>query len=128
MKSIRLRLVFAIALVPPLPFFGPAATMQQAAQAPSKKLIGIDEIISWKNIGATSLSNSGEWFAYRVAPQEGDAELIVRNVATGKETKFTLGEVGAPTPAAAPTPPPPGTFIGGAALAFSDDSKWIAFN
>ena len=144
MKSIRLRLFFAVALVTALPLLGPAASMQQAApaQAPTaapapapapappagKKTIGIEEITAWKNISTTALSNNGEWFAYRIAPQEGDAELVVRNIATGKETKFTLGEVGAPTPAAAPAPPPPATFIGGAALAFSDDSKWIAFN
>ena len=147
MKSIRLRLFFAVVLVTALPLIGPAARMEQAAapqtpakaQAPAtapapttapagKKTIGIEEITAWKNISTTALSNNGEWLAYRVAPQEGDAELIVKNIASGKETKFTIGEVGAPTPAAAPTPPPPGIVIGGAAVSFSDDSKWIAFN
>ena len=145
MKSIHLRLLFAAILVAALSVAGPAATMEQAsapAQAPAaapapaapapatspagKKTIGIEEITAWKNIGATSLSNNGEWFAYRVAPQEGDAELVVKNIATGKETKFPLGEVGAPAPAAAPAGPV--VILGGASLAFSDDSKWIAFN
>ena len=89
MKSIRLRLYFAAALVTALSMAGSVATMEQAAapaqapaaaQAPAtspgaKKTIGIDEITAWKNIGTTALSNNGEWFAYRVAPQEGDAEL-----------------------------------------------------
>ena len=142
MKSIRLRLYFAAALVTALSMAGSVATMEQAAapaqapapavaQAPAtspaaKKTIGIDEITAWKNIGATALSNNGEWFAYRVAPQEGDAELVVKNIATGKETKYPLGEVGAPAGAPAPAGPP--VFLGGASLAFSDDSKWIAFN
>ena len=50
----------------------------------------------------------------------------MKNIATGKETKYPLGEVGAPAGAAAPAGPP--VFLGGASLAFSDDSKWIAFN
>ncbi len=74
-----------------------------------------------------SLSNNGEWFAYRVAPQEGDAELIVRNVASGKETKFNLGEVGAPAGGGGGRGGAP-EGGGGAGLSFSDDSKWIAFN
>ena len=68
-------------------------------------------------VAATSLSKNGEWFAYRVSPQEGDAELVVRNIASGKELKFPLGE--APGGGA-------GVVIGGGA-SFSDDSKWIAF-
>ena len=121
MKSIRLRLYFAAALVTALSMAGSVATMEQAAapaqapaaavaQAPAtspaaKKTIGIDEITAWKNIGATALSNNGEWFAYRVAPQEGDAELVVKNIATGKETKYPLGEVGAPAGPPAPAGP-----------------------
>src|SRR5688572_8546633 len=141
MKSTRFRLFFAVALVTALPIFGPAARMEQAAapqapattQAPApaaapagKKTFGIDEIIAFKNIGTAMVSNNGEWFAYRIAPQEGDAELVVKNLASGKETKFSLGEGSAP-----PTATPPGggpTIITiGSSVAFSDDSKWIAF-
>ena len=140
MKSIRLRLYFAAALVTALSMAGSVATMEQAAAparppaaapAPAtspvaKKTIGIDEITAWKNIGTTALSNNGEWFAYRVAPQEGDAELVVKNIATGKETKFPLGEVGAP--AGGGSGWSPGRSSAARSLAFSDDSKWIAFN
>ncbi|MDQ3418414.1 MAG: prolyl oligopeptidase family serine peptidase [Acidobacteriota bacterium] len=121
MKSMRLRLFCAIALVSSIPVFSPVASMEQAAApAAAKKSIQIEDVVAWKSIGTTLISNNGEWFAYRVAPQEGDAELTIRNVASGKETKFPLGEVGAPGgggPAAA-----------GASIQFSDDSKWIAFS
>ena len=69
---------------------------QAAAPAAAKKSVQIEDVVAWKSIGTTLISNNGEWFAYRVAPQEGDAELTIRNVASGKETKFPLGEVGAP--------------------------------
>ncbi len=124
MKSMRLRLFLAVAVMTAIPVFGPAASMEQAA-APSvaKKSMDVEDVTAWKTVSTTAISRNGEWFAYRVAPQEGDAELTVRNVATGKETKYPLGEVGAPAgggPAAA-------VFAGGASLQFSDDSKWIAF-
>src|SRR5688572_24935241 len=94
MKSIRLRVFVVAAFVAALPYVSPAPRMEQApASAAAKKSIQLEDIISWKAVGATSLSKNGEWFAYRVAPQEGDAELIVKNVASGKELKFPLGEV-----------------------------------
>ncbi len=140
MKSIRFRLCYAVAFAAALSLFVPVATMQQAAApaqtsaaapapaASAKKTIDIDDIVAWKNIGATVLSENGEWFAYRIAPQEGDAELFVRNIATGKETKYPLGEASAPPTPTAPGAPPPAAVTGGASAAFSDDSKWIAFN
>ncbi|HXG70096.1 MAG TPA: hypothetical protein VNJ04_05720, partial [Gemmatimonadaceae bacterium] len=85
MTPIRRRLLVAGALVSALPFFGSVPTMEQG-QAPvqaAKKSVELDDIIAWKNIGATALSNDGQWFAYRVAPQEGDAELVVKNIASG---------------------------------------------
>ncbi|HJR60014.1 MAG TPA: hypothetical protein VJ813_11465, partial [Vicinamibacterales bacterium] len=124
MKSMRLRLFFAIALITAVPVFGPAASMEQAAApAAAKKSIEVEDVIAWKTVSTTAISNNGEWFAYRVAPQEGDAELTVRNIGSGKETKFPLGEVGAPAGVGAGA----AVFAGGASLQFSDDSKWIAF-
>jgi dipeptidyl aminopeptidase/acylaminoacyl peptidase len=124
MKSIRLRLFLATAIITAIPILGPAARMEQAAQpAAAKRSVDIEDIVAWKTVSTTAISRNGEWFAYRVAPLEGDAELTVRNVATGKETKFPLGEVGAPAGGGAGA----AVFAGGATLQFSDDSKWIAF-
>jgi dipeptidyl aminopeptidase/acylaminoacyl peptidase len=124
MKSMRLRLCFAIALITAVPMFGPVATMEQAAApAAAKRSLDIPDVIEWKTISTTAISKNGEWFAYRVAPQEGDAELTVRNIGSDKETKFPLGEVGAPAGGGAGA----AVFAGGATLQFSDDSKWLAF-
>ncbi|CAN5793120.1 prolyl oligopeptidase family serine peptidase [soil metagenome] len=117
MKSIRLRLFFAIALISAIPVFAPVASMEQAA---ARKSVEIEDVVAWKTVSTTAISNNGEWFAFRVAPQEGDAELTIRNVASGKETKFPLGEVGAPGGAG-------GGALAGGTIQFSDDSKWIAF-
>ena len=121
MKSMRLRLFFIVALVSAIPVFTPVASMEQAATpSAAKKSVDIEDIVAWKAVSTTAISNNGEWFAYRVAPQEGDAELTIRNIASGKETTFPLGEVGAPAGRG-------GAPAGGSSLQFSDDSKWIAF-
>jgi dipeptidyl aminopeptidase/acylaminoacyl peptidase len=126
MKSIRLRLFLVALLAAAIPAFVPTASMQQApVPVSAKKTLDIPDVATWKTVSTTALSKNGEWFAYRVAPQEGDAELVVRSVQSGKETKFPLGEVGAP--AGGRGGGGGGVFAGGASLQFSDDSKWIAF-
>ena len=126
MKPMRLRLFVAIALVTAIPVLGPSAMEQAAAPQAGKKSISVEDVVAWKTIGTTALSKNGEWFAYRVAPQEGDAELVIRNVATGKESKHALGEVGTPGGGRQGGPGADGPPAA-AAIAFSDDSKWIAF-
>ncbi len=124
------RFILAIALLTLVPFAGPGVRTEQApGPAAAKRAIELDDIIAWKNIGATTLSNDGQWFAYRVAPGEGDADLFVRSVATGRETKFALGDAsGGGADGGVPAGAPAGiTAPGGASIAVSDDSKWVAF-
>src|SRR6185436_10384514 len=42
------------------------------------------------------LSRDGKFLAYALFPQEGDGELVVRNLATGKEVRDSVGAVPAP--------------------------------
>ena len=106
----RLRLFLGLALVSAIPALGPVVIGQSASPPDAKKAVEIEDVIAWKNISAVSLPKGGEWFAYRIEPQEGDAELVVRNIASGKELKFPMGEVGAPSGGgpAAPADPPAG--------------------
>jgi dipeptidyl aminopeptidase/acylaminoacyl peptidase len=46
---------------------------------------------SWQSIGTKVISNNGEWVAYTVTPQEGDATLIVYNTRTKKQQSFPRG-------------------------------------
>ena len=129
MQSTRLKILLVAVLLTAIPALGPAARMEQAAPAPAaKKAIEIPDVVAWKTMGATAVSRNGEWFAHRLAPQEGDAELVVRNVPTGRETRFPLGEVGAPGGGGrgGGRGGGPGQ-AGGSTLEFSADSKWVAF-
>jgi len=120
MRSIQRRLVLTLAFVAVLPLVGPAARMQ----APAKRPIELEDIVAWKSIGPTALSNDGQWFAYRVGPSEGDAQVVIKRARSDKEMTFDVGEL--PTPVAAAGPPPAGPPPS-SSLEFSQDSKWVAF-
>ena len=125
-RRLVLTLALALALPSALPMLGPAATMQQAVQ--SKRPIELQDIINWKSIGTTAVSNDGQWFAYRIAPGEGDAQIVVKRTRTGeKELTFDAGEI--PTAGAAGGGGRGGDAggAGSAALDFSEDSKFVAF-
>jgi len=118
-------LTFALVALPSmLPVLEPSATMQQAAQ---KRPIELQDIINWKAIGTTAVSNDGQWFAYRLAPGEGDAQIVVKRAkGSDKDLTFEVGEV----PAAGAGGGGRGGDGGAAASAsldFSEDSKWVAF-
>ena len=119
MPTRRLRFLLAVTVLVAAPLLGPAATMQQAP----KRAIEVEDVIAWKSIGATVLSSDGQWFGYRLAPQEGDAEIVLKRVRAEKEWRFPAGEQ--------PQAEAGGAGRGGAAavstLAFSDDGKWAAF-
>ena len=95
----------------------PAASTASAAP-PAVKQLDPTDLAFWKNIRYTMLSNDGKWFAYQLAPNEGDAEVVVRPTAEGEERRFKIGE-----------PPAPQGFGGGGntSVVISDDAKWLAF-
>jgi len=113
--ALALGLAFALpSLSPLIAQTAPAAqSVQAAAPAPSsaaKRAMDIEDVIAYRGMGATVLSNDGKWFAYRMSPTEGDSELIVRATDSDKEMKFPVG-AGA-----------------GGTMVFSEDSQWLAFS
>ena len=81
--------------------------------------------IAWKSLGSPVLSNDGQWFGYRLAPQEGDAEILVKAVRGDKTLRFPIGEV--PAGGARRRPRRRGRRRDSPRFAFSDDGKWAAF-
>lgn len=41
---------------------------------------------SWKNLNAISVPRNGDILMYTIAPQEGDLQLVIENIRTGKKT------------------------------------------
>ena len=102
----RLRLSAVLMLVIAIVAFVPMAA--QNAPTTAKRAMDLEDILAFRAMNATSLSPNGQWVAYRLAPLEGDSEVIVKGTAPGaKEMKFPVGE-------------------NGGAFTFSQDSAWIA--
>ncbi len=108
--SLRLRalqtLLFVCALsLVFMPVFRPQPTSAQTGaakqQATAKRALTHQDYDSWRSIQGQTLSRDGKFIAYAVIPQDGDGEIVVRNLAT--TTEFRSGRGWRP-----PTPPPTG--------------------
>lgn len=109
------RTLLALALLLPVP---------AAAQGNAKKQLAPADLQAWKTIRNVDLSRNGRWIAYVLAPNEGDASVVVRSTAEGgKEYTFPIGEPPRPTPGAFGA----GAEGAGSALRISEDEKWVAF-
>ena len=101
---------------------------QQPATA--KRPITHQDYDSWRSLLATQVSRDGKFVAYAYVPQDGDGEIVVRNIATGVDWRASRGY-------RPPAPPPddPGTNVAEfqaeqARLmrpVFTADSKFIIF-
>jgi len=80
------KLLVAVALTCVAQGFSPAN-----AQTSAKKPITHDVYDSWKSIQGTKVSADGEWLAYALTPQDGDGELVVRNLKTNAEIRAARG-------------------------------------
>jgi len=99
-----------------------AASAQQAATSGPTKQLATADLKSWKAIRQSALSADGKWFAYVLAPNEGNATVVLRSTGTdAKETKFPIGEAGGGRGGA------PGADGAASSLSISADSKWLAF-
>ena len=109
---------------------GPVAVLAAQQPAPasgSAKQMQPADLKAWKTIRSPVLSPDGKWFAYVLAPNEGDANVIIRSTGTdNKEYTFPIGSSdggrggGGGRGGAAPD-------AGGGPLAISADSRWVAF-
>src|SRR5690242_916675 len=85
----------------------------------------MEDVVAWKRIVTPVISNDGQWFAYKLAPIEGDAELVLKHLSDGKEQRFATGEMDRPNPfLSVGAPPPSGPPRD---IVFSEDSKWLVF-
>jgi dipeptidyl aminopeptidase/acylaminoacyl peptidase len=70
---------------------GAVGTNAQQQAAAHKKAITHDVYDSWTSIQGTKLSRDGVWLAYALTPQDGDGQLVVRNLKTNVEHRAPRG-------------------------------------
>jgi dipeptidyl aminopeptidase/acylaminoacyl peptidase len=81
----------------------------------------------WKTIQQAAVSPDGKFAAYTLVPQDGDSELIVKELSgekNAKEYKHTRGKSGG---FAAGAKGPVLEAVGGSSVAFTLDSKYVVF-
>ena len=81
---------------------------EQPAEA--KRSLEVSDMVAWNAIKTAKLSPNGDWLAYIVGPEEGDSELIVKQIDGDKEYRFPAGWVKQRLP-----------------LEYSDNSHWLMF-
>jgi dipeptidyl aminopeptidase/acylaminoacyl peptidase len=82
----------------------------------------------WRLLSNQQLSADGKFLAYGLFPEEGDGEVVVRNLVTGQETKIPAGER-PPAPPANPANPEEGPPTPRAVtMEFSSDNRTLAFS
>ena len=101
------------------------------AQQPKRPLNHAD-YDSWRAIQGQSLSRDGKFVAYALVPQDGDGEIVVRNLATGVEWRYSRGAAPVNPPQRSPeAQPAPGPGFGQGPFAgrpiFSADSRFVVF-
>ncbi|HET9530653.1 MAG TPA: prolyl oligopeptidase family serine peptidase [Blastocatellia bacterium] len=104
----------------------PVTAAQQTAQQPvAKRALTHADYDSWRSIQSPQLSRDGKFLAYVLVPQDGDGEVVVRNLSTGGEWRHTRGaqSVNLPPPQGPPQAGPPP----GARLAITADSRFAVF-
>ena len=102
------------------------AALSLAGQDPKRPLKHSD-FDAWRSIATPIVSRDGHWLAYSFMPQDADGDLVVRELATGREKRVPVGTL--PPPAVTPTDenanpeaPPPVRNI---RIAFTSDSRFV---
>jgi dipeptidyl aminopeptidase/acylaminoacyl peptidase len=96
-----------------------------AAPAVAKRPLAHRDYDSWRSVATPSLSRNGLYFAYSYMPQDGDGELVVRDLKTGKEQRYGVGALPPPPlpdPDANPDAPVP---VRNVRISFTADSKYV---
>jgi dipeptidyl aminopeptidase/acylaminoacyl peptidase len=100
-----------------------AAVSKWTPPASAGRQLTLQDLVNWKSVGGAQVSNDGRWFGYILAPNEGDAEVVIRSTAVGgAEWKFPIGNASGGRGGA------PGGAAGAAGgVTFSGNGRWAAF-
>ncbi len=64
---------------------------QATATAQAKRALTHQDYDAWRSISGTTLSRDGKWLGYAALPQDGDGEVIIKNLTTGSEWRAPRG-------------------------------------
>jgi dipeptidyl aminopeptidase/acylaminoacyl peptidase len=107
------------------------ANLTPAQQTAEKRPLTHHDYDSWRSIQGTQLSRDGKFLAYALIPQDGDGEIVVRNLATGVEWRHGRGYRPPAPPPDFSDPTAATTFFSQVNRltrpAFTSDSRYLIF-
>ncbi|HTS28447.1 MAG TPA: prolyl oligopeptidase family serine peptidase [Bryobacteraceae bacterium] len=93
----------------------------------AKRPLNHHDYDGWRSIAGQHLSTDGKFLAYSVFPEEGDGEVVIRNLVTGKDQHEPAGARPLPDTAGVPEEGP-GPVARGVTVAFSADNRTLVFS
>jgi dipeptidyl aminopeptidase/acylaminoacyl peptidase len=69
----------------------PNLIARQAQQVGAKRALTHQDYDSWRSLQGEQISRNGKFIAYTLSPQDGDGEVVARNLATGTEFRHNRG-------------------------------------
>ena len=128
-KPLNLRKGFLLICV--LSLLWPNFVFAQQTARVDKQPLKHSDFDSWKSIQGQQISRDGKFVGYALVPQDGDGEIIARNVATGTEWRHNRGwRQPVPPPDPSDPTPPQVTLAQAARLtrpSFTADSRYLIF-
>src|SRR5882724_825884 len=85
----RLRAVTCLAIL-----VLPLLTFADQTPTPVQRPLTHNDYDNWRSVRDQQLSRDGKYLAYDVAQLDGDTELILRELTTGRDQRFTIGAGG----------------------------------
>ncbi|MEW6207541.1 MAG: prolyl oligopeptidase family serine peptidase, partial [Acidobacteriota bacterium] len=114
-RELMLVVFLSVSLLSPVTLAGQSA----------KRPLAHSDYDAWRSIQSQQLSRDGKFLAYALVPQDGDGEVVARNLADGKEWRHSTGKRPDPAP---PAPGQPPAFAPPAGqVAFTADARWLLF-
>lgn len=98
-----------------------------SAQNGAKRPLTHRDYDTWRTIQSPTLSRDGHYLAYGLFPQEGDGELVVRDLKTGHERRETAGAL-PPPPEPNPEREPGDEPVTSIRILFTADSRFVVFS
>ncbi len=104
---------------------GQKASAPAAASQAEKRPLAHRDYDAWRSIATPVLSRDGRYLAYSYMPQDGDGDLVVRDLKEGTEKRYGVGALPPPPlpdPDANPDAPPP---VRNVRILFTAGSKYV---
>ncbi len=97
-------------------------------RAQGTRQMTIPDLRAWKSIREPAVSPDGNWLAYQLAPNDGDASVVIRATHDTTQWSFAVGDASAVGGGRGGRGGGAGAGAGAGAVTISGDSHWAMFN